>query len=40
MKFGDTNDFFDLLFYYESCSSKFAFGVAEWGFSYMKSLID
>jgi len=40
VKFEETNDFFDLLFYYESCSSKFVAGVAGWGFSYMISLTD
>jgi hypothetical protein len=38
MKFGDTKNFFFLLFLYESCSLKFEVGVAGWGSRYMISL--
>jgi len=34
-EFEDTNDYVDLLFYWESCISKVAVGVAGWRFRFV-----
>jgi len=36
----DTNDYVDLLFYWESCISKVAVGVAVWRYRYAIPLTD